>query len=42
LSIRQPQVGAGEAAGGAGSFFDTLQKSMEEVNENQVQADGAI
>jgi flagellar hook-basal body complex protein FliE len=46
ISIRQPQVGpesvgaAGEVKGGG--FFETLTKSMEEVNADQNQADQSI
>ncbi len=39
ISLRQPQVSEGLPSS---SFFDTLQKSMEEVNTDQVKADGAI
>lgn len=46
LSTRQaPAAGetaAAPPAGGAGSFFEALEKSMEEVNANQLEADGAI
>jgi flagellar hook-basal body complex protein FliE len=52
FSLRQPQIGeggkVGEAQSGNGpagvgsSFFEALQKSMEEVNENQLQADSSI
>jgi flagellar hook-basal body complex protein FliE len=44
ISIRQPGLPPAPAAGetkGAG-FFETLAKSMEEVNSDQVQADQAI
>ena len=48
--MRQPQVtGPSQGAGNAqpaevkgGSFFETLQKSMEEVNADQLQADSSI
>jgi flagellar hook-basal body complex protein FliE len=43
LSTRQaPGVEKAPETGGAGSFFETLEKSMEEVNASQVEADGAI
>lgn len=50
FSMRQPQVtGPAESSGAApihdlkgGGFFETLQKSMEEVNADQLQADGSI
>ena len=38
---KMPAVGGAEDAKGSG-FFDVLQKSMEEVNVNQLEADGAI
>jgi flagellar hook-basal body complex protein FliE len=46
ISIRQPQIGP-EGISGAndvkgGGFFETLAKSMEEVNSDQVQADQSI
>ena len=46
VSLRQPQVGpgnkssAGEVKGGG--FFEALEKSMEDVNVNQLQADASI
>ncbi len=48
LSIRQPNVGeasgpAGtQEAGKSGSFFEQLEKSMSEVNADQLQADTSI
>ena len=49
FSIRQPQVGnveghgsAQESASAGGGFLETLQKSMEEVNADQLQADSSI
>ena len=50
FSARQPQVtGLNQGGGSAqtaevkgGSFFETLQKSMEEVNADQLQADSSI
>jgi flagellar hook-basal body complex protein FliE len=46
VSLRQPQVGAGNAGGTGevkgGGFLETLQKSMEEVNVDQLQADSSI
>ena len=49
FSIRQPQVrGPGEGGGApvheakGGGFLEALQKSMEEVNVDQLQADNSI
>jgi flagellar hook-basal body complex protein FliE len=39
VSLRQPQVGESAPSG---TFFDALQRSMEDVNADQVQADSAI
>jgi flagellar hook-basal body complex protein FliE len=50
FQIRQPQIGNVETGSGAtpvnepkgGGFLETLQKSMEEVNADQVSADNSI
>jgi flagellar hook-basal body complex protein FliE len=49
FQIRQPQVSGAPSAGSAavnepkgGGFLSTLEKAMEEVNVDQLQADGAI
>ena len=45
FSLRQPQVGAGKSEAGevkGGGFLESLQKSMEEVNVDQLQADSSI
>lgn len=39
VDLRTPQVGSGQPSS---SFFEALQKSMEEVNADQIKADGAI
>ena len=41
MNLRQPNVGPGSEVKGGG-FFDALQKSMEAVNTDQVQADHSI
>ncbi len=41
LSLRQPQLGGSAEAKGPG-FFDMLQKTMEDVNADQVKADHSI
>ena len=41
ISLRQPSVGGGAEAKGTG-FLDALAKTMESVNETQLQADHAI
>lgn len=41
VDLRQPNIGPSQQPKGAG-FFDMLQKTMETVNTDQVQADSSI
>lgn len=42
LGVGATSVSKGASAGGTSAFFEALQNSMEEVNQNQMAADGAI